>query len=97
MNKHTPTPWEYIEKSDNLNSYIIITKTIAGETIAYCGGCGKDRNEANAKFIVKCCNNHYELIKALRVAEITLNKESAWFNKAAAINTINEALKNCEE
>ncbi len=57
---------------------------------------GEINEEANAKFIVTAVNNHDKLVQALKVAHITLSKESEWFNKTAAINTIEQALKEIE-
>lgn len=71
--KHTPEPWYFGEQNDCL---FIINKppppctgrnTCADipdvKVIARVGETTQD--EANAQFIVKACNSHYELLEAL--------------------------------
>ena len=57
---HTPTPWIFKEGYHN-NSMIYSENA---ELISVF----QDDNKANAQFIVKACNAHEELVKALKKA-----------------------------
>ena len=70
--KHTETPW----KTDNFKYFEgLNTRIIAGkegdETYIGLieGNNDSDKiNEANAEFIVRCCNAHEKLVEALQIA-----------------------------
>lgn len=64
MAEHTPTPWRAIEP-DNSNYLLEIVGTnVRGNEELVCRPPGRKRN-ANAAFIVKACNSHDALVKAL--------------------------------
>ena len=62
--KHTPTPWTINTRASSLVEY-------GRRSICTCGGYSDgteethDENLANAEFIVKAVNNHYQLLEAL--------------------------------
>ena len=65
--KHSPLPWKLHSKA---HAHI---ETSYGRSTAACGGVtdgqledgGQSENKANAKFILRACNSHYELVEAL--------------------------------
>ena len=76
-NKHTPLPWKvepiYNNKTGEIQYYIkdinqdtiadlYFTRSIDGETKFF----PHPNSEANAAFIVRACNSHYELLEALK-------------------------------
>ena len=69
MSKHTELPWK---SPDYKNTLKLVNKDgvmICDALIANGGGGHKSFHEAeaNATFIIKACNNHYQLLDALRV------------------------------
>ena len=64
--QHTPTPWEtsfYGETVSPPKGDWSICAEGGGDMVASLAGCVDQ--EANAKFIVGCCNAHDELVKQL--------------------------------
>ena len=66
MTKHTPLPWH--KSKDNSGIFIAgnggrIAEVFYGQKITT---KHQTEQEANAAFIVKCCNSHYELLAALK-------------------------------
>lgn len=65
--EHTPTPWKtdgYIINANSLNefgNFVILSMPHRDENIK-----AVKENEANAAFIVKAVNSHYELVSALK-------------------------------
>jgi predicted negative regulator of RcsB-dependent stress response len=57
-NQHSPLPWEKTH-SVIFSSYV---------KVASCRDFSEDLSKANAEFIVKACNNHYQLLEALKEA-----------------------------
>lgn len=60
MTEHTPTPWTF-------DGTYVVAKF--GPTVADCAkspSMGWGERRANADFIIKACNAHDELVKALR-------------------------------
>ena len=66
MNKHAATPWTV--QTDG-NGFFWIDKLTGdgGYTVCNCGDERDDLSEANATFIVQCCNSHDDLLAALRL------------------------------
>ena len=67
--KHTEGEW----KIDKDYSTIIVTDTKNNGQFLICetkwsSRLTKEEMEANAKFIVRACNNHYKLLEACRLA-----------------------------
>jgi hypothetical protein len=69
--KHTPLPWKIHSVTDK--HHIQIRAKKAGTEFecspAVLGGwdTSAEENEANAQFITRACNSHYELLEALRL------------------------------
>ena len=63
--KHTPTPWKVglITKSGD-SVYVDVSQDIEEVEVPIAGLLHHD-TEANAAFIVKAVNNHYQLLEAL--------------------------------
>ena len=65
MVEHTPTPWKVVHtsnpglciKTEHLPGYFIVIRPCSRHHI--------DHAEANAAFIVRACNAHEKLVKAL--------------------------------
>ena len=59
IHTHTPTPWEVIWKTSVGNKEVVVADL----------DClpNNDENEANAAFIVRACNAHYDLVEALEM------------------------------
>ncbi|WNV09993.1 hypothetical protein [Tardiphaga sp. 709] len=75
MAEHTPTPWR-VERGtdliwgacnpDDMTTYGMGYAIVCGTTSSYTGGKPSiDEREANADFIIKACNSHDALVKAL--------------------------------
>ena len=94
--KHTPTPWKSDcflivapGKTDSMSS------VYGGRSVAHTGqgfGEGKE-SEANAKFIVRACNSHYELVEALESMLSRFGHLGTDPGKRDAIETAENALK----
>lgn len=79
MGKHTPTPWDWKRPYEGSYGDAWISAS-GGERIAVCGELRKPtihgfigqpdytEVEANAAFIVRACNAHEELVRALHLA-----------------------------
>lgn len=67
--KHTSVPWrlqrENLLKLDGIEFLPIIAIDYIGTAIGAIP-TGDDECEANALFIVRACNSHYELVEALK-------------------------------
>ena len=67
---HTPTPWELSEKENFMGSWEILDGDNSDNTIAMTsyrlGTTDEEKQKANAEFIVRACNSHDELVKALK-------------------------------
>jgi len=65
--KHTPLPWKVYYAKNN-GQLILGTGEESGQAIqSHNGAFWRDEAEAkaNAEFVVKACNSHYELLEAL--------------------------------
>jgi hypothetical protein len=98
--KHTATPWYRDEDgfiaAGSSDTYVTVAD-------ANCSDIDIDEREANTDFIIKACNNHYELLEALKQLEdvisgieaeadnlgVDLSEARYWWVKAQAI--INKA------
>ena len=74
MLKHSKLPWDvHFDTTDN---WCIVTDNF---TVAHDNICDTQLNtkvsKANGQFIIKACNNHYELLKALKLAVHALNRK----------------------
>lgn len=56
--KHTPLPWQY-------NYDDVLASEYADDLICNCEWRDEE-GKANAAFIVRACNSHYELLEALK-------------------------------
>jgi hypothetical protein len=82
MAKHTPTPWN---TSPGILGTIYalcvpIAHTCSGEGYDWVPGTRfltSDIADANAKFIVRACNSHYELLAALKSLTATVEQLAA--------------------
>jgi hypothetical protein len=69
MNKHTPVPWEMILGGSERHLGILRKQCMPGVERAIAEITFNDReefNKANAAFIIKACNSHYELLEVLK-------------------------------
>ena len=63
--KHSPLPWT-VDAMGNIWSDVKVAIPAAGKDQAECYRDHKaGETEANADFIVRACNSHYELVRAL--------------------------------
>ena len=63
---HTPTPWK-LNKAGSQKTIYINTADEEGLYLADLQNCqGTETTEANAEFIVRACNSHDDLVKALK-------------------------------
>ena len=62
MSNHTPTPW----KLDDIGYGARINPDIAW--VGYGSAHDNKTHRANAEFIVRACNSHYDLLEALQKA-----------------------------
>lgn len=72
QDKHSPLPWK------TTNGYYgpIIDCPDGQERVCTVDGArSPDEKEANAAFIVRACNNHYQLVEALKYARRFLKPE----------------------
>ena len=81
MNKHTSVPWEaYCMGSEG---YWIKPGLgdlrHKGKRIAYFGQLGWEEDKANAEFVVRACNCHYELLGALKGIVLCLDRSLTLF------------------
>lgn len=66
--KHTPLPWFIMDYMDyEETKQVAISDETATRYIAVLDD-NDETDEANAAFIVRACNNHYELLEALENA-----------------------------
>ena len=77
---HTPLPWEvekgHVQRDSNGIRYWQVTDgqdAIACNQFCY-AGYDPAVNAANAAFIVRACNSHYQLVSALESANTLLTK-----------------------
>lgn len=88
--KHTALPWKYEGPcyTDNGGKYLsIITEDCANEVLDEYGV-----NEADAEFIVKACNSHYELLEALTEIHEAAKKLDANWHASPTIDLMNLGL-----
>lgn len=70
MTEHTPLPWR-VDAEDTMETTIHTIRDSDGKDIAHADRLSDEpsdtgANEANAEFIVRVCNSHYELLKACK-------------------------------
>lgn len=84
MSEHTPTPWYFFELDRRPDGCGYIRVETDNFEISHHGDMGRSREEnlANAAFIVKACNSHDALVKAL---EDIRELECGPLNQASAI------------
>ena len=74
---HTPTPWHVSAHWDSYYSpYYLLHGDVPADNEQTATSI-RDQHEANAAFIVRCCNSHDELVKAL---EELLEDCDGWSN-----------------
>jgi hypothetical protein len=72
--EHTPTPWGFYNTGEVMKGYcqpFAISQELSANMVAGIFGDvegGEDTAKANAEFIVRACNSHYELLEALEIA-----------------------------
>ncbi len=87
MNEHTPEPWGYTEDADDGGGarFVIHSLPWTGEMIAATSSHGPhykphgpevQEDEANARFIVRACNAHEDLLAACEAVEAQLLKDA---------------------
>lgn len=65
MTKHTPTPWD-VDDGDNVSIFELDTFDFIAE--ASWSDKRRSQAEANAAFIVRAVNSHYQLLEACKRA-----------------------------
>ena len=92
MSQHTPTitPWQ---ANESTASWLIETDEVF---IASVGSSGltDEENAANAAFIVRACNSHATLVKALEAVERAWNHDGTMIEAESAVRA---ALKLAKE
>lgn len=90
--KHTNIPWKFtISPKHN-------RPQISGENgHQICLMWRDGEMEANAKYIVKCCNNYENLITLLKASEFLLSQHKEGYAENNLIKDIKQALKSCQE
>ena len=80
--KHTPLPWkkeifngELIVQDDDTNEYYVYICDCSSEFMS------QEEEEANAEFIVRACNSHYELLEACKRTVEMFDKNSTAMNE----------------
>jgi uncharacterized protein YdcH (DUF465 family) len=87
MTEHTPTPWVAEPEYEDGNPTYIHKD---GHGIADCSmGYGVE-DDANAAYIVKCCNAFPDLVKALEQSYASFERLAAEFDKSG--DSVNFAL-----
>lgn len=72
--KHSDLPWRIVPAAGEYRIYTgSIGENLQGEQIASTYLKGED-DEANAQYIVTCCNSHQALVEALKTALEQMNK-----------------------
>lgn len=74
--KHTPTPWSQFIYNKKKPHEIVISVPYSDGTDHLCtidSSARPEENRANAKFIVRACNSHDELLQACKEALIGLH------------------------
>ena len=102
--KHTALPWKVqeqkfeIESEDSTNFETTYSVSPTIDKLADCYGLAEQK--ANAEFIVKACNSHYELLEALAIAAKALNIPVPNMNQlrnSEDLKIIRKAIKKAEE
>ncbi len=81
MSKHTPGPFGYYQPEGYSGFFYIDQKNIADDrsgigNFAACSTGDETSAKANAEFIVRACNSHYELLEALEAVTINSHRQS---------------------
>ena len=71
---HTPTPWHVSAHWDSYYSpYYLLHGDVPADNEQTATSI-RDQHEANAAFIVRCCNSHDQLVKALELTKDNLSR-----------------------
>jgi hypothetical protein len=91
MTEHTPTPWAVEDTGCGIE--IVSGNFVVAEILPADGKDPTDQDRANAAFIVRACNAHDELVRALEaIAECaTPDFDDAGFQRRARIDLQNIA------
>lgn len=77
--KHTPLPW-LVDQTDQRNIRTQKRDLVAACTVA------NSEPEANAEFIVRACNSHYELLGLCKKAREAFNHEKLQMSALFGVN-----------
>ena len=97
--QHTPVPWSIGGLSSNPGEGHVIESDSADRTIAwtansYCTSNDEEyisqEDEANAEFIVRACNSHYDLLETLDILRLDLENNGEIFGTDEARITLME-------
>lgn len=93
--KHTPLPWHYIEEWRGIYD----SPDIRGAQVRIAEIANTPDYKANAEFIVRACNSHYELVEALESANFTYlgDQYVAVINPDVVKQALNKAKGLCDE
>ena len=65
--KHTQGPWEVLNNYIKVRGGAVIATTARNNSVCnFAAGVASLEDAANAEFIVRACNSHYELLEALK-------------------------------
>ena len=93
--KHTPLPWHTDDTGLEPTSWINIYPKNE-ECLPLCSVRHYSKElKANAKFIVKACNSHYELLEALKHASHAI-KNAKNYNMLVLAKYLDGAIKKAE-
>ena len=95
MSNHTPTPWKFKIGVTYAAEIIAVSKRGKEWVIARITGAkvGSSEAEANAEFVVRACNSHYDLLEACQewIAERD-NPSPCWVMKQQAEKKMRAAI-----
>lgn len=98
--KHTPLPWHWAKARtmqhlhDTKNSCFAQISMPIWATVSHGENDMREQYKADAEFIVRACNSHYELLEALKhLARYEAFSDSSWY---PAIKAAQEAIAKAE-
>ena len=94
--KHTPGPW-VAQAIKGHNNTLVYKRIVAnGEPIAFAGVYKGHNAEANAEFIVRACNSHYDLLESCKLASDFITHLPEYIEATHSVTVINLAIAKAE-
>lgn len=98
MVEHTPGPWTVAKRNSKLVS-LISANSEGGDANGgvYVAKTQGPDSDANAAFIIRACNSHYDLIEALREARAALHQHYVdWDGEPEDAVPLQDARAKCD-